>query len=80
MRSCSPRIALVHALLLAALLLSSCGEAGNELTNAALDVCHGHTHVIEWDGKATMLYHYHATREYPYTLGCYAGTPVAAEP
>jgi hypothetical protein len=24
------------------------------------------------------MYHYHATREYPYTIGCFHGTPVKA--
>jgi YHYH protein len=52
------------------------GEQGKVLTNADLDACHGHTHQISWDGKKTNLYHYHATWEYPYTIGCYRGTPV----
>jgi hypothetical protein len=55
------------------------GEQGQELTNANLDACHGHTHEIEWDGKKISLYHYHATWEYPYTVGCYKGVPVAFE-
>lgn len=50
------------------------GEGGKALTNADLDACHGHTHSIEWDGKQVNLYHYHATWEYPYTVGCYRGT------
>lgn len=49
------------------------GEQGEELTNADLDECHGHTHAIEWDGKTANMYHYHATWEYPYTVGCYKG-------
>ncbi|MBV9240852.1 MAG: YHYH protein [Acidobacteria bacterium] len=53
------------------------GEHGEELTNADLDECHGHAHEIMWDGKAVVMYHYHATREYPYTIGCFKGTPVA---
>jgi hypothetical protein len=52
------------------------GEGGKELTNADLDDCHGHIHEILWDGKKVNMYHYHATREYPYTIGCFAGTPV----
>lgn len=51
------------------------GENGKELTNADLDECHGHTHEILWDGKLVNLYHYHATKEYPYTVGCFRGTP-----
>jgi len=51
------------------------GEDGKELTNAALDECHGHTHVIEWNGQLVEMYHYHATREFPYVVGCFKGTP-----
>lgn len=51
------------------------GEDGEVLTNADLDECHGHTHEIEWDGEVVEMYHYHATYEFPYTLGCYRGTP-----
>ncbi len=51
------------------------GEQGKVLTNADLDACHGHTHTVEWDGQPRRLYHYHATWEYPYTVGCYRGTP-----
>ena len=52
------------------------GEDGELLTNDDLDECHGHTHEIEWDGQMVEMYHYHATYEYPYTIGCYRGTPV----
>jgi YHYH protein len=55
------------------------GEQGKQLTNAQLDECHGHTHEIEWDGKRVRMYHYHATWEYPYTLGCFKGTPQAVK-
>jgi len=51
------------------------GESGEVLTSAGLDECHGHTHVIEWDGQQVEMYHYHATWDYPYTIGCYRGTP-----
>jgi hypothetical protein len=51
------------------------GEDGKELTNADLDECHGHTHVIEWNGQQVEMYHYHATREFPYVVGCFKGTP-----
>lgn len=53
------------------------GEGGKALTNADLDECHGHSHTITANGAATVQYHYHATKEYPYTVGCYRGTPVA---
>jgi YHYH protein len=52
------------------------GEEGRVLTNADLDACHGHTHEIVWDGERMSMYHYHATAEYPYTIGCYRGQPV----
>ena len=51
------------------------GEGGARLTNADLDVCHGHTHSVAWDGAAATLYHYHVTAEYPYSIGCFRGTP-----
>jgi hypothetical protein len=51
------------------------GEDGAEVTNEDLDSCHGHTHVVEWDGQMVEMYHYHATHEFPYTVGCFHGTP-----
>lgn len=54
-------------------------EDGETMTNETLDECHGHTHVVEWDGEMIEIYHYHATYEYPYTLGCYRGTPVVTQ-
>ena len=54
------------------------GEDGSDLSNADLDACHGHTHAIEWDGQVVELYHYHATWEYPYTIGCFRGQAVAS--
>jgi hypothetical protein len=56
------------------------GEDGRELTDAGLDECHGHTHEIDWDGKRVSMYHYHATAEYPYTLGCFRGTAIRVAP
>ena len=50
---------------------------GRELTDADLDACHGRTSEVLWDGKRTSMYHYVLTREYPYTLGCFHGTPVS---
>jgi YHYH protein len=49
---------------------------GKEITNSSLDECHGHSHAITWDEKPQTMYHYHLTRAYPYTLGCFRGTPV----
>lgn len=49
------------------------GEGGKPLTSLDLDECHGHTHVIDWDGKQVSMYHYHATWDFPYTAGCMRG-------
>jgi hypothetical protein len=50
------------------------GEDGELLTNEDLDQCHGHTHEIEWDGETVEMFHYHATWEFPYAVGCFTGT------
>jgi hypothetical protein len=52
------------------------GEEGKALTNADLDDCHGHVHAVAMNGQTREQYHYHATQEYPYTVGCFKGTPV----
>ena len=44
------------------------GINGKEMSNDQLDMCHGHDHGV-------LGYHYHSTIEYPYTVGCYMGTP-----
>lgn len=49
---------------------------GRELTDADLDECHGRTSVVMWNGRRQAVYHYVLTREYPYTIGCFRGTPV----
>lgn len=49
---------------------------GSLVTNAQLDACHGRTSRVLWDGKEKAVYHYDATVEYPYTIGCFHGTPV----
>lgn len=50
--------------------------AGNLPTNADLDECHGRTSPIVLDGEVVETYHYSATVEFPYFIGCYRGTPV----
>ncbi len=52
------------------------GDGGQELTTADLDDCHGHNHAVDWDGERKTIFHYHMTDEYPYTIGCYRGTPI----
>jgi hypothetical protein len=51
------------------------GENGKLLTNTDLDACHGHSHEILWDGERRVMYHYHTTAAYPYTIGCFRGAP-----
>jgi hypothetical protein len=46
--------------------------AGGRWTDAQLDACHGH---VVHGG-----YRYEATAEYPYTLGCFHGTPLRLRP
>jgi hypothetical protein len=50
------------------------GESGTELATADLDECHGHTHVVEWESQQVEQYHYHATKDFPYTVSCFRGT------
>jgi len=49
-------------------------ENGKPLSTADLDACHGRTSVIEWDGKKVEMYHYVATPDFPYTVGCMRGS------
>ena len=50
-------------------------EDGNLLTNDDLDECHGRTSTVPWNGELVEIYHYSLTYEYPYTAGCFMGTP-----
>ena len=56
------------------------GAHGKVLTNRDLDACHGTTSRVKWNGKWVRMYHYVATWEYPYTVGCFRGTPVVNGP
>jgi hypothetical protein len=47
---------------------------GNVLSSADLDVCHGITSKVRFNGKLQRIYHYVATADYPYTVGCFHGT------
>lgn len=44
--------------------------------NPALDSCHGSTRKVRWNGRRSRIFHYVATLEYPYTVGCLHGRPV----
>lgn len=48
--------------------------SGRLPTNADLDACHGRTSPILLDGQVVTSYHYSATSEFPYALGCLHGT------
>jgi len=52
-------------------------SSGHVLTNTDLDVCHGRTSEVNWDGVEKMIYHYDATLEYPYAVGCFHGVPIS---
>jgi hypothetical protein len=51
--------------------------SGALLTNTDLDACHGRTSKVLWNGREQVIYHYDATLEYPYTVGCFHGTPIS---
>jgi hypothetical protein len=50
-------------------------QDGSERTTADLDECHGITSEIPWEGRTVSMYHYVMTRDFPYTVGCFRGTP-----
>ncbi len=52
---------------------------GKTLHDGDLDACHGTTSTIVWNGAKVSMYHYVLTEEYPYTIGCFKGTPVTAD-
>lgn len=56
------------------------GVKGAVMDNSKLDACHGHTHKVRFNGRMQLIYHYHATYEFPYLVGCFRGTPVSSGP
>ena len=46
------------------------------LSTKDLDACHGITSTVKWRGKWRRMYHYVATDDFPYTVGCFRGTAV----
>ncbi len=54
-------------------------STGKTLHDSDLDACHGTTSPVMWQGKLVDMYHYVLTPEYPYTLGCFKGSPVTAD-
>jgi len=51
------------------------GPGGKWITNAQLDECHGRTSTVMWEGKMRRMYHYVLNNEFPYSIGCFRGTP-----
>lgn len=54
-------------------------RTGQPYHDGDLDACHGITSPVMWNGHMTNIYHYVLTDEYPYTIGCFKGTPVASD-
>jgi hypothetical protein len=52
--------------------------SGALLSDTDLDGCHGRSSRALWNVKETVIYHYDATIEYPYTVGCFRGTAISA--
>jgi len=52
-------------------------SSGDLPSDADLDSCHGRTSPVLIGGSVVTTYHYDATLEYPYTLGCFHGTKSA---
>lgn len=55
-------------------------KQGRQLTNSDLDACHGRTAKVKWNGRKQKVYHYVVTQEFPYLLGCFAGTNTLPAP
>lgn len=52
---------------------------GDTLHDTDLDACHGTLSPVMWNGNKVTIYHYVLTEEFPYTIGCFTGTPVTAD-
>lgn len=46
------------------------------LSTDDLDICHGITSEVIMDGKKVTTYHYVMTQDFPYSAGCFRGTPI----
>jgi len=57
-------------------ILGPVDGARHEIGNADLDECHGRVGPVRIDGRLVTTYHYRFTLEFPYTIGCFRGTPV----
>ena len=48
---------------------------GNLPTDGDLDACHGVVSTVTWNGRRVDMFHYDVTLTYPFTVGCFMGTP-----
>jgi len=46
---------------------------GKKLDSKDIDECHGITGEVMWEGQKVSIYHYVATDDFPYTVGCIKG-------
>lgn len=60
-------------------ILGPVDAKGRVYAGADLDECHGTTGPVLIDGKRVITYHYRFTRDFPYTIGCFRGQPIAVE-
>ena len=56
-------------------IYGSYAAGGKKLDSKDLDECHGIRSDVLWDGTVVNLYHYVATDDFPYSVGCLRGTP-----
>lgn len=49
---------------------------GTMLSSADLDLCHGRTSTVEWNGEQRRMYHYVLTLDFPYAVACYRGEAI----
>ena len=79
LNDCSPGMTESNALVGYALdgfgIYSMFDANGNEITSADLDECHGMTSEVVFDGVKQVMYHYVLTRDWPYSITCFRGTP-----
>lgn len=45
------------------------------VTNAELEECHGRVGEVMFNGRKQRIYRYVLNNEYPYSIGCFRGTP-----
>jgi hypothetical protein len=53
-------------------------DSENVLTTRDLDECHGITSTVIVHGQSVETYHYVLTADFPYTVSCFRGRPIAS--